>query len=364
MSPALLAALLLLGAGPVPPEAQKLKEEGDRRRAAADAEGAREAYQAAVAAFGGYAEAREALGEVLLAARRFSEAAREFEQAAGIEPGLAVAWYNLGYASRRAGDLARARDAWRRYLALRPEDRDAWLGLAEVLRGLGEREAALEAYQTFVVLALRVPDEAARVEKARLAMAALGEPSPSGSGQTDSMDTTRGEGVRPSATPVIVVPVPALPAPAPAEAPPSGRPAAALQKLRLGDRLLAEGDTRLALFAYQDAVNHDPRSAAARLKLGRLYAKLDHLPEAVEQFSVAAALDPSDPEVKRALEEARARLEGRPPPASSPIIVRLPPGASLEPPAETPLPPGRPSGPPAGSVATPAPASAPAPGVP
>jgi hypothetical protein len=65
VSLAVLAALFLLGAEPAPPEARQLKEAGDRKRAAGDAEGAREAYLAAVAVFGGYAEAHEALGEVL-----------------------------------------------------------------------------------------------------------------------------------------------------------------------------------------------------------------------------------------------------------------------------------------------------------
>lgn len=330
MSPALLAALLLLEGLPVPPEARQLKEAGDRRRAAGDAAGAREAYQAAVAAFDGFAEAHEALGEVFLGEKRFHDAAREFERAAGIEPDLALAWYNLGYAARRTGDLGRARDAWRRYLALRPDDLDARLGLAEALRGLGEREAALEAYQAFVELAQPLPDEAGRVEKVRLAMAEL---------------RMEGEGGRPPATlapaspppqAVIVVPVPAElagPAPGPA-APRSARQEAAQQKLRLGDRLLAEGDERLALFAYQDAVNQDPRNAEARLKLGRVYATLEHLPEALEQFSVAVALDPGDAEARRALEETRARLEGRAPPPGAPIIVRVPAGGSLAPPAE------------------------------
>jgi tetratricopeptide (TPR) repeat protein len=333
VSPALLAALLLLEGLPVPPEARQLKEAGDRRRAAGDAAGAREAYQAAVAAFDGFAEAHEALGEVFLGEKRFHDAAREFERAAGIEPELALAWYNLGYAARRTGDLGRARDAWRRYLALRPDDLDARLGLAEALRGLGEREAALEAYQAFVELAQPLPDEAGRVEKARLAMAELraeaARPSPSGRGQPAEL---------------------AGPAPGPA-APRSARQEAAQQKLRLGDRLLAEGDERLALFAYQDAVNQDPRNAEARLKLGRVYATLEHLPEALEQFSVAVALDPGDAEARRALEETRARLEGRAPPPGAPIIVRVPAGGSLEPPPATRSP----------HAAEPLPAAAPAP---
>lgn len=409
MSLAVLAALLLAAAEAPPPEARDLKEAGDRKRAAGDSAGAGQAYRAAVAVFGGYAEAHEALGEVLFAEKRLFDAAGAFEQAVQVDPGLALAWYNLGYTARRLGDLPRAREAWRRYLALRPEDLDARLGLAETLRDLGEREAAIEAFETFTGLAQPAAEEAARVEKARQAVAELRAGAPASGAAPQAPGVTEGE-ARPGAAiavppapavppttvpapaaaapapaavvdpapaaaaprvpvetapppvaptvptpsapvptpaapdasprpaPVIIVPVPsAIPAlseASPAGGPRSGRQAAALQKLRLGDRLLAEGDLRLALFAYQDAVNQDPRSAEARLKLGRVYLRLDHLDEAAEQFSVAAALDPGDAQVRLALEEARARVEGRAPPAGAPVIVRLPPGGSLEPASE------------------------------
>jgi Tfp pilus assembly protein PilF len=343
VSLAVLAALLLAAAEPPPAEARELKEAGDRKRAAGDAEGARQAYLAAVAVFGGYAEAHEALGEVLLSGKRFPEAARAFEQAVEVEPSLALGWYNLGYTARRLGDPGRARDAWRRYLALRPEDLDARLGLAESLRALGDREASLEAYQDFVELARPLPDEAGRVQKAREAMAALRAEAtaaaPAALAPLPAPAAGPGPGAPPRAPPVIIVPVPAeIPGPPPASqgAPRSGRQAAALQKLRLGDRLLAEGDVRLAFYAFQDAVNQDPQSAEARLKLGRVYLRLEHLEEALEQFSVAAALEPGDAEVRRALEEARARQEGRAPPPGSPVIVRLPAGSGSEPAAEPP----------------------------
>lgn len=352
MSLVVIAALLLAGAEPAPAEARELKEAGDRRRAAGDGEGARQAYQAAVAIFGGYAEAHEALGEVLLSGKRLPEAVRAFEQAVEIEPGLALGWYNLGYAARRLGDLGRARDAWRRYLALRPDDLDARLGLAESLGALGEREAALEAYRIFVEQAQPVPEEARRVARARESMAALQarSPAPAAGGSAGSTGARQGEGAGPSAPvpPVIVVPVPAgIPGPPPASRGPprSGRQAAALQKLRLGERLLAEGDLRLAFFAFQDAVNQDPQSAEARLQLGRVYLRLEHLEEALEQFSVAAALDPADAEVRRALEDARARREGRAPPPGTPVIVRLPAGGASEPAPEPPPEGPRASGP-------------------
>ena len=135
-----------------------------------------------------------------------------------------------------------------------------------------------------------------------------------------------------SSTPlVLIVPVPAqLPVPSPP--PPatgaalSGPRAAAQQKLRLGDQLLAEGDARMALFAYQDAVNQDPHSAEARLKLGRVYLLLDHPEEAAEQFGVAAALEPGMAEAREALEQARSRHGRYVPAPGSPVVARVPGG--------------------------------------
>ncbi len=145
----------------------------------------------------------------------------------------------------------------------------------------------------------------------------------------------------PSAPSVVVVPVPApLPVSSPASpatsAAPSGPRAAARQKLRLGDQLLAEGDTRMALFAYQDAVNQDPQSAEARVKLGRAYLLLGHPDEALEQFGVAAALDPGMAEAREALERARSGRRRDVPPPGSPVVARMPEGAEPEPVAEVP----------------------------
>ncbi len=144
----------------------------------------------------------------------------------------------------------------------------------------------------------------------------------------------------PAAPAVVIVPVPdPLPMPsarAVADGLSSGPRAAAQQKVRLGDQLLAAGDTRTALFAYQDAANQDPQSAEARLKLGRVYLLLDHPDEALEQFGVAVALDPGAAEAREALERARSRRGGDVPPPGSPVVARMPGGADAGRAAEVP----------------------------
>lgn len=156
-----------------PPDARAHKEIGDQRRKAGDAEGALESYRTALKRFGAYAEAYEAVGEVQYGQRRYPEAIEAFGFAVEIDPGYALAWYNMAFAARKAGDLARARGAYAEYVKLRPADPDGHYGLAETLRGLGEREAAAQEYQLFVDLAKATPSQAGWVEKARGYLAEL-----------------------------------------------------------------------------------------------------------------------------------------------------------------------------------------------
>jgi tetratricopeptide (TPR) repeat protein len=103
---------------------------------------------------------------------------------------------------------------------------------------------------------------------------------------------------------------------------------AAQAKLEQGDSFAAAGDTRLALFAYQDAVNLDPRSAEARMRLAALYARMGRLEQAIDQWNFALALDPSLAEARRSAASARAALEGRARPAGEapgPRIYKLTP---------------------------------------
>ncbi len=202
---------------------------------------------------------------------------------------------------RAAGDAVGALEAYRGALQADGGYAEAHYGLAEVYRGLGDRGAAIASFETFIGLAQERPDEARRVAQAREAVYQL-----------------RAEDLAARS---------AAPPTAPRAAAVDTR-AAAQAKLRLGDSFAAVGDTRLALFAYQDAVNLDPRSAEARMRLAGLYARMDRLEQAIDQWNFALDLDPSLEEARRNIESARAALEGRsrpPEEAPRPRIYRLTP---------------------------------------
>jgi tetratricopeptide (TPR) repeat protein len=226
---------------------------------------------------------------------------------------------------RAAGDAAGALEAYRGALQADGGYADAHYGLAEAYRGLGDRGAAIASFERFIALAQERPDEARRVTQASEAVSQLRAEEIAARSAAPGFAPAP-PSLAPDAT-VVIAPAPvAMPAAAPSIAPRAAavdpRPAARA-KLRLGDSFAAVGDTRLALFAYQDAVNLDPRSAEARMRLAGLYARIDRLEQAVDQWSFALALDPSLEEARRNIASARAALEGRARPPEEPPRPRI-----------------------------------------
>ena len=308
-------SLAVLVAGPVlaeppSPAARALKDKGDAQRKAGEGPGALESYGAALRLAPRYAEVHEAIGEVQFGTKAYADAAASFSRAVELEPSYALAWYNLGVAARKAGDAGRARDAYVRYSALKPSDPDGFLGLAETARAVGDRAVALQAYEGYLRLAEGMPAEAPRVARARDAVASL-----------------RGEAAAaaPASSPRAAAPGPVAPAPAPTPA--TAGSAAVQEKLALGDKALAAGDGRGALFAYQDAVYLDARNTTARVRLARAYASLRYPDLAIEQLELALAADPGSADARRALEEVKAgkaRAAAQPPtPTAAPAPAPL-----------------------------------------
>jgi tetratricopeptide (TPR) repeat protein len=333
---ALLTATPALAAPPAP-EASIKKELGDTRRDAGDNTGALAAYREALQISPGYIEVWEEIGKLYFGVKKFGEAAEAFQRAVDIDASFANNWFNLALASRRAGDPSRSRDAFRRYLALKPEDFEARLRLADVLKQLGERDAALKEYQAVLEASEARTVTPAIGEKAREAIALLRAAQPEAAAASPALSAPPAAppalppAAPPAAPPVVIQPV-APPTPAPTviiqpvapPAPPVVAPAVAaappspalLDKLALGDRLQNAGDYRGALFAFQDAVYLDPRHAVARVKLGRAYWILRYVGQAEEQWLQASTLAPNDPSIAHMIEEARKAP--RPAPAGAP----------------------------------------------
>ena len=57
-----------------------------------------------------------------------------------LDPNYALAWYNLGYASRKSQQFPRSAEAYRKCIALAPDEMDAYYGLAESLRQGGKSD--------------------------------------------------------------------------------------------------------------------------------------------------------------------------------------------------------------------------------
>jgi hypothetical protein len=79
-----------------------------------------------------------------------------------------------------------------------------------------------------------------------------------------------------------------------------------VEKLGQGDRAFLAGEYRNALFAYQDAVYLAPRSAVARVRLGRAYLALRYPGQATAQAEQALALDGENADARKLLDDAKA----------------------------------------------------------
>ena len=78
----------------------------------------------------------------------------------------------------------------------------------------------------------------------------------------------------------------------------------AAHNVDVGDYYFAENNYKPALLRYQDAVKEKPGDSAIHVRLGRVFEKLDLLPQAIEQYNGALKL--AGPE--RWSHEAKAAL--------------------------------------------------------
>jgi Flp pilus assembly protein TadD len=124
--------------------AETLKERGNERLAAGDAEGAAALYRQAAALDRTYPEAFNNLGVALRQLKRPAEAEAALRQALALRPGFATACSNLADLLVAEGRHAEAEVLYRALLAAEPASAGAWLGLGEICRHADRIESALE----------------------------------------------------------------------------------------------------------------------------------------------------------------------------------------------------------------------------
>ncbi len=93
------------------------------------------------------------LSFLAISRRRYQEAREHAGKALKLDPGLISSWNNLGVALYNLDLKAQAIDAWRRSLALAPDDADTLLNLGMVEAEVGNRGAAGQALNRFLKVA-------------------------------------------------------------------------------------------------------------------------------------------------------------------------------------------------------------------
>lgn len=291
-----LMSLSSLAAAPSP-AAKAAFEKGEVALAAGKLDEAAAAYQTAIAATAGYAPALNGLGSVLFKQKKAGEAIVQFRAATAADPTFKLAWFNLGYASRKSNDFVAAAQAYENYTKLDANDPDGFYGLAESYKGAGLNEKAIAAYETYLKKETR-PTEQKWVDKAKETITAL-------------------KAAQPAAAPAPVATAPApQPTAEPAAQPPAAQPpgqnlgAVATAKIAEGDKLWAEKKFREASFAYQDAINANPNDVQALFKLGNSYAVLGYYSQAIDRWTTAQNMS-TDPAVKKLAQDNIAKAQAK-----------------------------------------------------
>ncbi|MFT8957118.1 MAG: tetratricopeptide repeat protein, partial [Gluconobacter oxydans] len=79
--------------------------------------------------------------------RNWAQAARAYQAALSVDPGLAHIWIQLGHAFKEQGDLSQAEHAYRQATLLSPHDPDGWLQLGHLLSLAGNFRDSITALE-------------------------------------------------------------------------------------------------------------------------------------------------------------------------------------------------------------------------
>lgn len=299
----LLTAGLALAAPVTPsPPAKAAFERAEKALGEGQFDDAVKAYQESLKLTPGYAGALNGLGSAQFKLGTRDEAIANFKAATVADPSFKLAWFNLGYATRKTQDFTTAANAYEKYTALDPNDADGFYGLAESYKALNQNDKAIAAYETYLKKETR-PTEQKWVDRAKESIATL---------KAAAAVAPVAAAPAPVAAPTAPVTAPVVAA-ATATAAPTPMPAlspVAARKVAEGDQFMAEKKYREASFAYQDSVNADPSSIEALFKLGNSYAVLGYYSQAIEQWSKVTTLT-QDPATTKSAKDNIARAQAK-----------------------------------------------------
>jgi protein O-GlcNAc transferase len=220
--------------------------------------------------------------KIYTADRDSAKAASELQQAVELRPDFAEAWSDLGDARKGLADVNGALAAFRRAVALSPEDTVAQARLGSLLLDSGAAHEAVEHLDEAVRLdpknqsalnalqrALRQDGQVGRAEAAKKKLAELIH-------ERDEADQ---------------------------------KLVAATEINNRGAELEKAGDVRGALVKYRAAVDLLPEHVGMRVNLAVALLKLGNWEEGISQMRQALGRDPGNSVVQKALEDALAQAK-------------------------------------------------------
>ncbi|MCX7957779.1 MAG: tetratricopeptide repeat protein [Deltaproteobacteria bacterium] len=346
-----LFILFLTGTITFAQDADSLRIQGDEAYKAKDFDKAIELYRASLKINGKNWQVHEALGNAYFKAKRYTDAAASYAEALGYNPQLLSAYYNIGYSYMKAGLFNEAIKYLEKYVSLKGDDPDGFYRLAESYYSVAEKDNAIKNYEKFLSMANKDVSQK-KIDDAKAKLAELkgssgGAPAvavvPSGmtpQQQTNPSSPAQTPSVVPSATPVVppVTVSPAVPKPTPSPvtsesktmAPVTQQPAQqsvpaagsdtmmksslandpAIEIIKEADGHLANGNYRLAISTYRDALIKNPNSIQAHYNLGIALAKVERYEQAIAEWEKVLQLDPSNSGAQENINRAKAKLSG------------------------------------------------------
>ena len=336
-------------------DADSLRVQGDEAYKAKDYDKAIELYKASLKINGKNWQVHESLGNAYFKAKRYTDAAASYAEALGYNPQLVSAYYNIGFSYLKAGLFNEAIKYLEKYVSAKGDDPDGYYRLAESYYSVAEKENAIKNYEKFLSMANKDVSQK-KIDDAKAKLSEL-KGSSGGSAPvvapvatqpaTTSSPAKTPAVSQPSTTPVVVpttvvpsvsAPVPSVATPSPsntqaASKTPPPQPAApagsskpsestgvamnsslandpAMEIIKEADGHLSNGNYRLAISTYRDALIKNPNSIQAHYNLGIALAKVERYEQAITEWEKVLQIDPNNAGAKENINRAKAKMSG------------------------------------------------------